>query len=218
VEARLGEHGEDPGGERFRGRLVPGGDHVDHQADQLPFGEGTVVVAGLDQQIDEGVAGPALAGVRETQENGFVIETTLVAEASPAEVYRRLIDVARWWDPKHTWSGAARNLKLVARAGGCFCEKLAAGGSVEHGRVIFAQPGKLLRLDAAIGPLQDMAVTGVLTFDLAPDGPGTRIHMTYRVAGVLGMPSAKLAPPVDQVMGAQLERLKAFAAGAPAGH
>lgn len=162
-------------------------------------------------------ATPSRADVRDTRENGFVIETTVMADASPSEVYRRLINVAGWWDPKHTWSGSARNLKLESKAGGCFCEKLPDGGSVQHGRVIFAQPGKLLRLDAALGPLQDMAVTGVLTFNLAPDGPGTRIQMTYRVAGVLSMDSANLAPLVDQVMGIQLGRLRSFASGAPAG-
>jgi uncharacterized protein YndB with AHSA1/START domain len=159
----------------------------------------------------------AHAEVLETRENGFVIEAAVLAEATPVAVYRKLVKVAGWWDPAHTWSGSARNLQLSPQAGGCFCEKLADGGSVQHGRVIFAQPGKLLRLEAALGPLQDMAVTGVLSFKLAPDGAGTRIKMTYRVAGVLSMDSAKLAPLVDQVMGIQLGRLRSFAAGAPAG-
>jgi uncharacterized protein YndB with AHSA1/START domain len=160
---------------------------------------------------------PAQAEVKDSRENGFTIEATVMADASPAVVYRQLVKVAGWWDPKHTWSGSARNLKLDARAGGCFCEKLADGGSVQHARVIFAQPGKLLRLEGALGPLQDMAVSGVLSFTLAPDGPGTRIKMIYRVAGVLTMDSAKLAPLVDQVMGIQLGRLRSFASGAPAG-
>jgi len=164
-----------------------------------------------------GLALPVHADVKETRENGFVIEATVMADARPAEVYRQLVRVADWWDPKHTWSGSARNLKLEPRAGGCFCEKLPDGGSVQHARVIFAQPGKLLRLDGALGPLQDMAVSGVLSFNLAPDGPGTRINMTYRVAGVLAMDSAKLAPLVDQVMGIQLGRLKSSASGAPVG-
>ena len=60
-----------------------------------------------------------------------------------------------------------------------------------------------------------MAVTGVLSFTLAPDGPGTRITMTYRVAGVLTMDSAKLAPLVDQVMGIQLESAPGFRQRAP---
>jgi uncharacterized protein YndB with AHSA1/START domain len=163
------------------------------------------------------LAMPAQADVKETRENGFTIEATVMADASPATVYRQLVRVAGWWDPKHTWSGSAQNLKLEPKAGGCFCEKLAGGGSVQHARVIFAQPGKLLRLEGALGPLQDMAVSGILSFNLAPDGPGTRIHMTYRVAGMLTMDSAKLAPLVDQVMGIQLGRLRSFASGAPAG-
>jgi uncharacterized protein YndB with AHSA1/START domain len=164
-----------------------------------------------------GLVAPANAEVKETRENGFVIEATVMADDNPTAVYRQLVRVAGWWDPKHTWSGSARNLKLDPKAGGCFCEKLADGGSVQHARVIFAQPGKLLRLEGALGPLQDMAVNGVLSFSLAPDGPGTRIKMTYRVTGALTMDSAKLAPLVDQVMGIQLGRLRSFASGAPAG-
>lgn len=52
---------------------------------------------------------------------------------------------------------------------------------------------------------------GVLTFTLAPDGPGTRITMTYKVAGQLTMDAAKLAPLVDQVLNGQLERLRDYA-------
>jgi uncharacterized protein YndB with AHSA1/START domain len=85
--------------------------------------------------------------VRETRDGAFVIESTVTADAPPASVYRDLIRVALWWNPEHTWSGSARNLKLSPSAGGCFCEKLVDGGSVQHGRVIFAQPGKLLRLE-----------------------------------------------------------------------
>jgi uncharacterized protein YndB with AHSA1/START domain len=164
-----------------------------------------------------GNAAWAHAEVRESREGSFVIETTMMADAAPASVYRDLVRVALWWHPGHTWSGAARNLKLDARAGGCFCEKLSGGGSVQHGRVLFAQPGRQLRLEAALGPLQEMAVAGVLTFGLAPDGPGTRITLTYRVAGQLTMDSAKLAPLVDQVLGIQLGRLRDFASGRPVG-
>jgi uncharacterized protein YndB with AHSA1/START domain len=157
------------------------------------------------------------AEVSETRENGFVIQSVVMADSPPAQVYRDLLRVARWWDPAHTWSGSAKNLRLEPSAGGCFCEKLADGGSVQHGRVVFAQPGKLLRITAALGPLQEMPVTAVLTFTLAPDGPGTRITMTYRVAGSLTMESTKLAAGVDKVMGIQLSRLRDFASGRPVG-
>jgi uncharacterized protein YndB with AHSA1/START domain len=162
-------------------------------------------------------ASAAEAEVSETRENAFVIQSIVMADNPPAKVYRDLVRVAQWWDPAHTWSGSAKNLRLEPRAGGCFCEKLPEGGSVQHGRVLFAQPGKLLRLEAALGPLQEMAVSAVLTFSLAPDGPGTRITMTYRVNGSLTMDSAKLAPGVDQVMGIQLRRLRDLASGRPVG-
>ncbi len=68
----------------------------------------------------------------------------------------------------------------------------------------------MVRLDSPLGPLQEMPVTGVLTFNLAPQGAGTRITMTYRVAGGFTMESAKLAPIVDHVMSVQLGRLKAY--------
>ena len=155
--------------------------------------------------------GVSAASVKESADDSILIESIAMAERSPDEVYRLLVKPQRWWDGAHTYSGAATNLRMDARAGGCFCEKVGRG-SVEHGRVIYADPGKLLRLDAALGPLQEMAVTGILTFKLAPDGPGTRITMTYRIAGTMAMKGGKLAPLIDQVMTGQLNRLVAVAA------
>jgi hypothetical protein len=154
---------------------------------------------------------PALrAEVKEAAPTLFLIERAVSTRVPPSAAYTALTHVGKWWDSEHTWSGDARNLQLQARAGGCFCEKLTDGGSVSHGRVIWAQPGKMLRIEGALGPLQDMAVAGVLSFKLEPDGSGTRLTMTYRAAGNFTMDSAKLAPLVDQVLGVQLERLKTF--------
>jgi uncharacterized protein YndB with AHSA1/START domain len=151
------------------------------------------------------------AAVKESADDRISIESVVMAERSPEQMYQLLVKPQRWWDGAHTYSGAASNLRLDARAGGCFCER-AGRGSIEHGRVVYADPGKLLRLDAALGPLQEMAVTGVLTFKLEPDAGGTRITMTYRVAGALAMKGGKLAPAIDQVMTGQLNRLAAVAA------
>lgn len=156
-------------------------------------------------------AWPAAAAVQEAKEGSFTNQSAVLVDVSPESAYKALRRVAAWWDPAHTWSGSAQNLSLDARAGGCFCERLAQGGTVQHARVLFAQPGKLLRMEGALGPLQEMAVTGILTFGLAPDGKGTRITMTYRVAGGLTMDGTKLAPLVDQVMTGQLERLRTYA-------
>ena len=151
----------------------------------------------------------------DTRENGFTIEATVMADATPASTYRDLTRVNLWWDPAHTWSGSARNLKLEPKAGGCFCEKLADGGSVQHGRVIFAQPGKDAPAPGGARAPSGHGRGGRAELHLAPDGPGTRITMTYRVAGVFTMDSAKLAPLVDQVMGTQLGRLRNFRKRAP---
>jgi hypothetical protein len=154
----------------------------------------------------------AHAEVKESTPNLFVVERSVATTAAPAAAYTALTrQVGKWWDGAHTWSGNARNLSIDARAGGCFCEKLAAGGSVAHGRVIWAQPGKMLRIDAALGPLQDMAVSAVLSFKLEPEGSGTKLTLIYRASGNFTMDSAKLAPLVDKVLGVQLSRLQAFA-------
>ena len=44
-------------------------------------------------------------------------------------------------------------------------------------------PGKMLRLDAALGPLQEMAVSGVITFALEEKDGATTLVATHRVSG-----------------------------------
>ncbi len=115
-----------------------------------------------------------------------------------------------WWHPEHTWSGAASNLSLNARAGGCFCERLPNGGSVEHARVVFVKPPEVLRLQGALGPLQDMGVLGVLTFKVAPAAEGSTVTLTYTVNGNLPADPKGLAAAVDQVLTQQLDRLTRY--------
>ena len=86
----------------------------------------------------------ALGEVTAVSEQGFVVRHVITLAGTPEAVYRALTrEVSRWWDPDHSWSGDAANFSLDDRAGGCFCESLPGGGSVEHLRVVFAQPGKL---------------------------------------------------------------------------
>lgn len=158
------------------------------------------------------VAGQARGDVLAVHPGGF--ETgTVVSIAAPAErVWATLQSPARWWDPEHTYSGDSANLSLGAQAGDCFCERLPGNGSVEHARIIYFQPSRLLRLQGGLGPLQAETVTGVLTFELLAEGTAaTQVKMTYRVSGHLRAGSEKLAPLVDQVLALQLQRLKAAA-------
>jgi uncharacterized protein YndB with AHSA1/START domain len=149
-----------------------------------------------------------MADVVDTSPAGFTVRTVVTIARPPAQVYAMLLEVGRWWDPEHTWSGDASNLRLDARAGGCFCEALPSGGSVQHAVVVHVEPGKLLRLSGALGPLQSMGVSGSLTWEIAPEGNGSRATVTYAVGGYLPGGPGALAPAVDQVVGGQLRRLE----------
>lgn len=162
-------------------------------------------------------SGTGLAAVTAQQPNGFAIKQRVDVTADPFAVYALLQQPSRWWNGEHSYSGDARNMTLDARVGGCFCEAIAAkdglhAGSVEHGRVIYAVPGRTLRLVGSLGPLQAEAVTGTLTFTLEPLGSGgTRIDMTYVVGGYVRGGAEKLAGAVDGVLGQQLQGLKRVA-------
>jgi uncharacterized protein YndB with AHSA1/START domain len=157
----------------------------------------------------------AAAEVTERSAGGFVSVHELQTSASSEQVYRALTDeVARWWDAEHSWSGEASNFSLAAEAGGCFCERLADGGSVEHMRVVFAQPGRRLVLKGGLGPLQEMSVAGTMTFDLRPGAQGgTTLHYRYVVGGYAPDGLEQLADAVDQVQLGQLQRLVAYLSG-----
>jgi len=157
------------------------------------------------------IAGPAAAAVVDAQPGGFEVKTTIAIAASPDAVYAALVQPGRWWSSQHTYSHDARNLTLEPLAGGCWCEALPGGGSVQHMRVVYADPGKMLRAVGGLGPLQGMGVQGALTWTLA-SGPagGTVVTQAYDVGGYAPGGLAALAPIVDGVLGEQLARLKAY--------
>lgn len=159
-------------------------------------------------------AGPAAAAVTESAADGFTIVHERSVAAAPDAAWAKLVQPGQWWNDAHTYSGKSANLSLDLRPGGCWCERW-DGGAVEHGRVIYIQPGKTLRFHAALGPLQALPVAATMTWTLAGTGTGTRIVLTFRVLGRPADGVAKLAPPVDQVLGEQADRLAAALGRAP---
>jgi hypothetical protein len=123
-----------------------------------------------------------------------------------------LVDVGKWWDKAHTYSGDAANLTLDAKANGCFCEKL-PGGGVRHMVVEYIEAGKMLRMSGALGPLQELAVTGVLTVKLVEAKGKTTLELTYKVGGYVPSGLTTYAKPVDAMLDAQVQRLKKYAEG-----
>ena len=149
----------------------------------------------------------ANAEVVDSTADHFLIGFSAQVEAPPVKVYVAITDVARWWSDEHTWSGKAANLSLKPEAGGCFCERW-ANASAEHGRVIMAVKNEMLRIEAALGPLQEFALKGVLTFKLqAADNDTTRLDVDYRVNGSSTSGLDRLAPTVDGVLAEQVDRL-----------
>ena len=112
-------------------------------------------------------ASPARAELEYAGDDGFLVQHEYSITASPERAWAALVHPERWWPEDHTWSGKRANLGLSPVAGGCFCESW-PGGSAEHARVIMAAESKMLRLRGALGPLQGMAVSGVLTVIVPP--------------------------------------------------
>lgn len=144
---------------------------------------------------------------------GFVTRIIVSVAAPPAHVYARFLEIGRWWNDEHTYSGKAANMTLNATPSGCFCESLADGGFIEHGRVTYAAPGKALRVSAPFGPLHEMGGAGTLTAKFeAEGGGGTKLTLHFVGMGFeprTGL--AAMAPLYDQVFADAMQRLKRYA-------
>jgi len=117
------------------------------------------------------------ATVNDSAANGFSVTEAVHIGATPDKVYAELIQPGHWWSSVHTFSKNATNLTLDAKAGGCWCEKMPNGGSVQHLTVVFADPGNALVLRGALGPMQGLGVDGALTIELKP---GKGRHGSHR--------------------------------------
>ncbi|MDP9010378.1 MAG: SRPBCC family protein [Pseudomonadota bacterium] len=151
---------------------------------------------------------PAAAEVLSAAQNGFEVRETVRVAAAPDKAYAALLQPARWWSSEHTFSGSAANLVLDARAGGCWCETLPEGGSVEHMHVVYVAPGKALRLRGALGPLQGLGADGAMTWTVKGSAGGTEISVSYAVGGYAKDGFDAVSKGVDHVLGEQLERLR----------
>lgn len=162
-----------------------------------------VVILGLGLAL---AASAARAEVTDRSPAGFEVTETANIAASPSKVWRILMQPQKWWSPKHTWSGDAKNLMIDSS--GCFCERL-KHGAVRHMTVVYAEEDKAVRMSGALGPLQFTGSSGHLGVTLKPAGAGTDVVMTYDVGGYAkGGLAETYATPVDQVLGEQLGRLK----------
>jgi len=152
-------------------------------------------------------AGPVHGAVLGSNAGGFTVREEVEFAGSPANAWKRLIDVGSWWNPQHTYSGHSSNLTLTLRPGGCWCEKLDNGGFVRHLEVVLVIPERTLRLTGGLGPLQGIGATGALTFTLRSTSPtATTVIAEYSVVGYSREGLSSIAAAVDEVLGEQLQR------------
>ena len=158
----------------------------------------------------------AKADVADVSPTGFQLHIAVHIAAPPDKVYAALIQPAKWWSSDHTFSGSAANLTLDAKAGGCFCEALPNGGSVEHLTVATAMPGKTLRLRGALGPFQGSGIEGAMTWSLEAAGGQTDLTVTYDLGGHMKGGFGDWPQKADAMVTGQVTRLKKFIeTGAP---
>lgn len=156
------------------------------------------------------LAGAAHAEIVEQGEGGFRLKQTVEIAAPPDKVYAALGEIGRWWDDAHTYSGKAANMSMALEPGACFCEALPKGG-VRHGVVALAWPDqRMVRIEAALGPLQDEGATGALSYQIKSKGAGSEIVQTYNVGGLRAASARTFSGPVEQVMTTQVQRLKRY--------
>jgi uncharacterized protein YndB with AHSA1/START domain len=160
-------------------------------------------------------AADASAKVISSSASGFVIESSGVVPVDAATAWKALVDdVGRWWPADHTWFGRSENLRIDARAGGCFCE-IDGARQAAHMMIGFVDPGSRLRMLGGLGPLQGMGVYGSLDWIFEPTEGGTKITLRYQVSGYVPDDLTKFVDVVDQVQGVQLGGLVQFLHGRP---
>ncbi|WP_430422706.1 SRPBCC family protein [Phenylobacterium sp.] len=154
------------------------------------------------------LSGAARAEVVDKGAYGFRLKFAQQVTAPPDRVFKAIGEIGRWWSDAHTYSGKAANMTMPLRPDACFCEAL-PGGGVRHGVVEAVMPNTLVRVDAALGPLQDEGVGAALAFNLKARDGGTELTVTYHVGGARDF-VVSAAPAIDGVLGEAVGRLKRY--------
>ena len=113
----------------------------------------------------------------------FSFEMNFSYSGDPDFVYDHLTgDISSWWD--HSFSEDPHKLYIEARPGGAFYEIFdESGDGARHASVIYAERGKMLRMEGPLG-LSRQAITLVCTYTLkATDDGGTLLTLKVNGSG-----------------------------------
>lgn len=158
---------------------------------------------------------PTRAEPIETSPDGFHLSLTRTSTLSEADVLAKLSNLPAWWSSDHTYSGNADNLSLSSLdPGGVWLEQ-SDTIAVQHGRVISnieRGSDRVIRFDAAFGPLQEIGAKGILSVTISPETDSStpdlsQISFSYYVTGASFLGLDQWAGPVDRVLSEQIDRL-----------
>ena len=155
---------------------------------------------------------PAAAEITARSENAFSLSFERAVPASADAVLNAVAMPAAWWNPEHSYSGEASNIRLDLRPGGCWCEDL-PGGGVKHGETVLAWPEqRMVRFDAPFGPLQGIGADALLTMTWADPAEGQARALKWTFV-VNGPGVGAMADVIDRVLAEQFNRLAAHLGG-----
>nr|MBA3651099.1 hypothetical protein [Chthoniobacterales bacterium] len=64
----------------------------------------------------------ASAKVASQGANGFIVTHEADVPVEPRAAYDAFVNIGPWWNEAHSFSGAAKNISIEPKAGGCWCE------------------------------------------------------------------------------------------------
>ena len=116
----------------------------------------------------------------------FAFDKEVILPGAPVDVYDAITgDISGWWD--HSFSDKPFKLYIEAKPGGGFYEIFnEKGDGVKHATVIYAERGKMLRMDGPLG-LSGTAIQMVTTYAFSPAGnDSTKLILSVHGAGEVG--------------------------------
>lgn len=153
---------------------------------------------------------PARAEVVSAEAGGAVIRETFTVDVPAARVFAAMMEPRRWWNGDHTFSHDVANLYVDTRNGGCLCERLPNGGHVRHLSVVYFEPGREIRFEGGMGPMQTSGTTGHMAWRITESGGHTTVTWIYALGGYWPGGIAAFAPAVDGMLGEQTTRLRNY--------
>jgi hypothetical protein len=123
-----------------------------------------------------------LAEIKSFSLRGCTLTEEVDLPVSPETAFDLMTgDISPWWD--HHIVQSPKALYIEPKAGGGFYEIFdGKGNGARHATVIYADRGKILRLDGPLG-LSGRAVTFVTTFEYEKTEVGTRVKLTVNMSG-----------------------------------